>query len=229
MIPSEDAAPAITNVVVLPLYFLSGVLIPETEIPDGVLDVAVIFPIRHFFEAFFAAWDPATAGAGFEWGHLAVVAAWGVARPGARDQVLPLDPAAGLAGRANTGRLSRDPSRLRRRLGPRAQPAASTTPCSARSAGGASSTTTSQIGWGIVRPVFFACAPRMARRAPSAATSALRRAGSRRSRPRGRAACEAGGTDDGAPGPRPEYGAGYYSAYLLDPDGHRVEIAVQSN
>ena len=36
----------------------------------------------------------------------------------------------------------------------------------------------------------------------------------------------AGGTDDGAPGPRPEYGGSYYSAYLLDPDGHRVEIAV---
>ena len=36
----------------------------------------------------------------------------------------------------------------------------------------------------------------------------------------------AGGADDGAPGQRPEYGASYYSAYLLDPDGNRVEIAV---
>ena len=36
----------------------------------------------------------------------------------------------------------------------------------------------------------------------------------------------AGGTDDGAPGQRPEYGATYYSAYLLDPDGNRIEIAV---
>ena len=62
VIPSEDAAPAITNVAVLPLYFLSGVFIPETEIPDGVLQFADLFPIRHFFEAFFAAWDPPTAG-----------------------------------------------------------------------------------------------------------------------------------------------------------------------
>ncbi len=76
-IPSEEAAPAITNVAVLPLYFLSGVFIPETEIPDGVLHFANLFPIRHFFEAFFAAWDPLTAGSGFEWGHLAVVAGWG--------------------------------------------------------------------------------------------------------------------------------------------------------
>ena len=79
LIPSEDAAPAITNVTVLPLYFISGVFIPETEIPSGVLKVADLFPIRHFFEAFFAGFDPATTGAGFEWGQLAVVAAWGVA------------------------------------------------------------------------------------------------------------------------------------------------------
>lgn len=79
LIPSEDAAPAITNAVVLPLYFLSGVFIPESEIPDSVLHIADIFPIRHLFEAFFAAFDPATAGAGFEFGHLAVVAAWGAA------------------------------------------------------------------------------------------------------------------------------------------------------
>ena len=78
-IPSEEAAPPITNFVVLPLYFLSGVFIPETEIPNGVLEVADLFPIRHFFEAFLAAFDPATVGVGFEWGNLAVVAAWGLA------------------------------------------------------------------------------------------------------------------------------------------------------
>jgi ABC-2 type transport system permease protein len=78
-IPSEDAAAPISNVAVLPLYFLSGVFIPETEIPSGVLEFADFFPIRHFFEAFFASYDPATAGSGFEWGHLAIVAAWGIA------------------------------------------------------------------------------------------------------------------------------------------------------
>ena len=92
-IPSEDAAPAVTNVTVLPLYFLSGVFIPETEIPEGVLKFADLFPIRHFFEAFFAAWDPATSGAGFEWGHLAVVAAWGALGLGARDPLFSLDAA----------------------------------------------------------------------------------------------------------------------------------------
>lgn len=79
VIPSEDAAPAITNVAVLPLYFFSGVFIPDTEIPDGVLNVAGFFPIRHFFEAFLTTFDPNVSGAGFEWGHLGVVAIWGAA------------------------------------------------------------------------------------------------------------------------------------------------------
>jgi hypothetical protein len=35
-----------------------------------------------------------------------------------------------------------------------------------------------------------------------------------------RAALEAGGTDNGGPGPRPAYGAGYYAAFSLDADGH---------
>jgi len=78
-IPSEDAAPPICLAILLPLYFISGVFIPDSEIPSGVLDVANIFPVRHFFEAFFVAWDPNTTGSGIEWGDLAVVLAWGVA------------------------------------------------------------------------------------------------------------------------------------------------------
>jgi catechol 2,3-dioxygenase-like lactoylglutathione lyase family enzyme len=37
------------------------------------------------------------------------------------------------------------------------------------------------------------------------------------------AALAAGGRDNGAPGPRPEYSATYYGAFVLDPDGHNVE------
>jgi catechol 2,3-dioxygenase-like lactoylglutathione lyase family enzyme len=33
----------------------------------------------------------------------------------------------------------------------------------------------------------------------------------------------AGGRDDGAPGLRPHYHAAYYCAFLLDPDGNRLE------
>jgi ABC-2 type transport system permease protein len=78
IIPSREAAPAITNLVVFPLYFLSGVFIPESEIPTGVLHVADVFPIRHLFDALLAGFDPATGSAGYELGQLAVVAAWGL-------------------------------------------------------------------------------------------------------------------------------------------------------
>lgn len=77
-IPTREAASAITNLISLPLYFLSGVFIPENEIPDGVLSAAGVLPVRPFFQAFFASWDPSMTGAGFEWGHLAVVAVWGI-------------------------------------------------------------------------------------------------------------------------------------------------------
>jgi catechol 2,3-dioxygenase-like lactoylglutathione lyase family enzyme len=33
----------------------------------------------------------------------------------------------------------------------------------------------------------------------------------------------AGGTCDGPPGPRPDYHDSYYAAFLLDPDGNRLE------
>lgn len=33
----------------------------------------------------------------------------------------------------------------------------------------------------------------------------------------------AGARDDGAPGPRPEYGAPYYGCFLRDLDGHKIE------
>jgi len=37
------------------------------------------------------------------------------------------------------------------------------------------------------------------------------------------AALAAGGTDNGAPGPRPIYHPGYYGAFVLDPDGNNIE------
>ena len=38
----------------------------------------------------------------------------------------------------------------------------------------------------------------------------------------------AGGRDNGAPGLRPRYHAGYYGAFLLDPDGNNVEAVCMS-
>lgn len=38
-----------------------------------------------------------------------------------------------------------------------------------------------------------------------------------------RAALEAGGKDNGAPGLRPHYHANYYAAFVIGPDGHNIE------
>lgn len=37
------------------------------------------------------------------------------------------------------------------------------------------------------------------------------------------AALAAGGTDNGAPGLRPDYGPYYFAAFVVDPEGHRLE------
>jgi catechol 2,3-dioxygenase-like lactoylglutathione lyase family enzyme len=39
-----------------------------------------------------------------------------------------------------------------------------------------------------------------------------------------RAALEAGGKDNGAPGLRPQYHANYYAAFVIGPDGHNIEV-----
>ncbi len=38
-----------------------------------------------------------------------------------------------------------------------------------------------------------------------------------------KAALQAGGKDNGAPGIRPHYHPDYYGAFVLDPDGHNIE------
>ena len=39
------------------------------------------------------------------------------------------------------------------------------------------------------------------------------------------AALEAGAADEGAPGPRPQYGEPYYGCFVRDLDGHKIEAS----
>jgi catechol 2,3-dioxygenase-like lactoylglutathione lyase family enzyme len=41
------------------------------------------------------------------------------------------------------------------------------------------------------------------------------------------AALAAGGTDEGAPGLRPQYHEDYYAAYVRDPDGNKIQVVCQ--
>ena len=83
------------------------------------------------------------------------------------------------------------------------------------------------VAWGIVRPVFYASADDAG--ATGGGHVCFSASGISAVKGAWEGGVRAGGTDDGAPAARPEYGGSYYSAYLRDPDGHRVEIAVQSN
>ena len=40
------------------------------------------------------------------------------------------------------------------------------------------------------------------------------------------AAISHGGMDNGAPGPRPQYGLHYYAAFVIDPDGYHLEAVI---
>jgi catechol 2,3-dioxygenase-like lactoylglutathione lyase family enzyme len=40
------------------------------------------------------------------------------------------------------------------------------------------------------------------------------------------AAMQHGGGDDGRPGLRPHYGPDYYAAFVIDPDGYRIEAVI---
>ncbi len=40
------------------------------------------------------------------------------------------------------------------------------------------------------------------------------------------AALQHGGGDNGAPGLRPAYGPGYFAAFVVDPDGYRIEAVI---
>ena len=62
-----------------PLCFISGVFIPAGELPNWLVKIGDVFPIRHLASALLAAYNPHTTGSGFRWGDLAVLAAWGAA------------------------------------------------------------------------------------------------------------------------------------------------------
>jgi len=78
IISSEDAAPAVTNAIFLPLYFISGVFVPDSEVPSWVGDVGKLFPVSHLNKALQESFNPFASGAAWPWDHWLVVAGWGI-------------------------------------------------------------------------------------------------------------------------------------------------------
>lgn len=77
-ISTADAAQPVLQFVTLPLYFISGVFVPDANNPRWLRGVANVFPVRHLAQALLFAFDPASHGPGIAWGQIAAVAAWGV-------------------------------------------------------------------------------------------------------------------------------------------------------
>ncbi len=77
-IPSEDSAQPIIQAVVLPLYFISGVFIPKSQLSSTLSNIASIFPVSHLDNALFKSFDPATKGTGVAGKDLLILALWAV-------------------------------------------------------------------------------------------------------------------------------------------------------
>jgi ABC-2 type transport system permease protein len=78
VVANADAITPIVTFLTLPLYFISGVFVPASELPHWLVNVAAVFPVRHLATALLAAYNPHTAGTGIHGVDLAVIAGWGL-------------------------------------------------------------------------------------------------------------------------------------------------------
>jgi ABC-2 type transport system permease protein len=76
VIPNEEAAPAYTNAVFLPLIFISGVFYSSDELPDALKAIAEVLPLKHLIDGLS---DAIVGGGGDAAGAAAVVGAWALA------------------------------------------------------------------------------------------------------------------------------------------------------
>jgi ABC-2 type transport system permease protein len=75
-VESEDAAQPMVQAIMLPLYFISGVFIPNVNLPSWLRHVAEFFPVQHLADGLHHSYDPAAHGVGIVWSDLGVLALW---------------------------------------------------------------------------------------------------------------------------------------------------------
>ncbi len=78
-IKSADAAQPMVQAIMLPLYFISGVFIPNIVLPTWLRDIAKFFPVQHLAAGLRHGFDPLAHGSGVVWSDLGVLALWGAA------------------------------------------------------------------------------------------------------------------------------------------------------
>lgn len=74
---NADSVQPLTQAIVLPLYFISGIFVSTSLIPQWMTRIADFFPVRHLAQALLTAYSPYTSGSGIAWHDLGIVALWG--------------------------------------------------------------------------------------------------------------------------------------------------------
>jgi ABC-2 type transport system permease protein len=75
-IKNEDAAQPMTQALMLPLYFVSGVFVPNIQLPSWLRHVAQVFPVQHLSDGLHNAYRPTVHGVGIVWSDIGVLAIW---------------------------------------------------------------------------------------------------------------------------------------------------------
>jgi ABC-2 type transport system permease protein len=79
-IESADAAQPVVQAIVLPLYFISGIFVPNPNLPSWLQNVARFFPVYHLADGLHHAYDPSVHGSsGIVLSDLAVLGLWALA------------------------------------------------------------------------------------------------------------------------------------------------------
>ncbi len=77
-IRSSGAIQPVIQLILLPLYAISGVLLPNSKNPHWLNEVAGVLPLQHLAHGLHHAFDPTTHGIGLSIVDLAVLSAWAV-------------------------------------------------------------------------------------------------------------------------------------------------------
>jgi ABC-2 type transport system permease protein len=75
-IKNEDAAQPMTQALMLPLYFISGVFVPNIQLPSWLRHVAQVFPVQHLSDGLHRAYGLNVHGVGIVWSDIGVLAIW---------------------------------------------------------------------------------------------------------------------------------------------------------
>jgi ABC-2 type transport system permease protein len=75
-IKNEDAAQPMVQAIMLPLYFISGVFVPNINLPSWLKHVAQVFPVEHLSDGLHRAYSANVHGVGIVWSDIGVLLLW---------------------------------------------------------------------------------------------------------------------------------------------------------